>query len=300
MQLQPIKYFLLLLSCSLLAQTGNAQILAERKIIIENNKFYFFTVDAETQLATLHTGNKNQNLHEGSEYKLPLGRSSDAPIVPLCFDISKGKLTYINWILNTSFSRMEGIKRIDLDEAANYTKRTDAELLQQSIDIPALTSFRPWQYTLQQNNVVDQNFFDMALNENGNIEVWISNGSSLSVWEYDGKDWQRSEPFTQPFDKYFTLVTIGKKLLFVNHNMDQVIEYKTDKDDKKMFLGQYDMSAAADQLRNLDQQVLVVDKDSRKSWYFPAKLLEDKRISLDKLIKTRGTAFSLVKAVEEK
>jgi len=301
MQLQPTKYLFLLLSWLMLGPAIKSQAQdIERKIIIDNNKFYYFTIDPELQLATLHTGNKNQNLHDGTTYPVPLGRSNTSPQIPLCFDINKGKLTYINWIVNPSFSRMEALKSLDLEALETYNKQTPDALLQESINIPAIATFSPWQAALRQQKEIDHTFFDLSLNEKGHIEVWISNGSNLTVWEYDGKSWQHSEPFMQQFDQYFTLVAVNKHLLFVNHNMDQLIEYKADRDGIKMFLGQYDMSAAADQQRNLDQQIVVIDKDAKKSWYFPARLLGDKRISLEKLIKSNGVAYNLLKAVDSK
>ena len=52
----------LLFSVFFLSQNAFAQLKIERKIIIQDGQFYFFTVDEETQLATLYSGSVHQKL----------------------------------------------------------------------------------------------------------------------------------------------------------------------------------------------------------------------------------------------
>jgi hypothetical protein len=254
--------FLLLLSGFCCDAPLYAQFAIERKIVVENGQFYFFTINEETQLATLYTGLLQQKIKDASKYRFPIGRENREDPNPLSFDIHGNRFVGINWILNSNNSRYEAIKNIDLrDWQKSHSEWTDEDWAQLSFDQPLLAPNEPWQQMLERNHVLDHFFFDLICTD---VPVMaICNQGQLSLSHYNGKGWEHSVPVPVPFDEYFSLVSRKGKLGIVDRQGNV-----------------YTVDPAANMLqlkvraRGTKPQVLIIDKDKGKNYLLPQEAID--------------------------
>ena len=202
-------YFIFLFTAIVLSFSVRAQFRIDRKIIIQNNQFYFFTIDAEHQLATIFTGSVKQKINKASKRLFPIGRSLDDPLIPLCFDINGDEFVGINWILSSTNSRYDAIKKISIKEWSKYRSEWSVEdWAQVSFDLPSLTANIPWEQMLEANNVLENCFFDLIKTDQTTMA--ICNQNKLRINRYDGTKWKLLATVPVSFTQYFTLVDRGR------------------------------------------------------------------------------------------
>ncbi|MBL7713659.1 MAG: hypothetical protein JNL13_14390 [Chitinophagaceae bacterium] len=240
-----------------------AQPAIERKIIIEHGQFYFFTIDEETQLATLHTGAVTGKLNRARSYPVPIGRERTDAFNPLCFDISGNTLTGINWILNSNNSRYEALKQIDLrDWKKPRQDWTSEDWAQLSFDQPVLAPNVPWQEMIEANNVLDNCFFDLVQIESKVMA--ICNQGRLRIWSFAGGKWTPlSKPVPVGFTTYFSLVSVKGAGIAVIDGKGSV--YRLD-----------EASGTMSKVKNGNAdrpQVLIVDYDNYKTYTLPEEAI---------------------------
>lgn len=258
----------MILLCLVLALCGwsplHAQLAIERKIIIEKGQFYFFTIDEETQLATLHTGAVSDRLNRARRYPIPIGRERNDAFNPLCFDISNNTLIGINWILNSNNSRYEALKKIEL----RYWKKahpgwTNEDWAQVSFDQPVLAPNVPWQKMIEANNVLDNCFFDLVQLESKIMA--ICNQGQLRIWSFAGAQWTPlSKPVPVDFTSYFSLVSVTGAGLAVIDGAGSV--FRLDK-----------AAGTLTKVKNgngTKPQVLIVDHDRYKTYILPEETIQ--------------------------
>lgn len=269
----------------LLAQCSFAQNTFERKIIIDNGQFYYCTVDNDLQLASLHRGTLQQNVNNPSSYPIPLGREISDPFVPLCFDIHKDALIGINWILNSNNSRNDALKKFNLAEVTSVQNVSPAQILEQSFLIPSIAAYEPWEFMLQRNNTLSNNFFDIAWGKDNSVVVALCNQNELFIWNYDGSSWKHSSAIPVKFDQYFSLITMDAKIGILSAD-GSLYTYNTIDD----------TWAAQQQTQyplNLQTSTLVIDKDHKKVWCLNNKDMEQSKLSLAQLIKSKAKKINL-------
>lgn len=232
----------------------------ERKIIIQDGQFYFFTVDDETQLATLYTGSVSQRLNNAVKRPMPLGRMADEPQTPLCFDVDGNELTGINWILNSNNSRYEALKKIDLrDWKKARPEWTIEDWAQVSFDQPMLAPNDPWEQTMEENNILDHAFFDLV--KTGEPIMAVSNQQKLSLYHYAGGAWRKQLSMPYALSSYFSLVPHKGTILLADATgniyrmSDTGAELLTKSPDNK-------------------SRILVIDKDNHKNYTLARETIE--------------------------
>lgn len=240
-----------------------AQLKVERKIIIEQGKYYFFTIDEETQLATMHTGSIYDKLNKAKKYPMPIGRELNDTFNPLCFDINKGTLIGINWILNSNNSRYDAIKKIEL---RNWQKPrpnwTNEDWAQASFDQPVLAPNEPWQQMLKENNILENCFFDI-IQSDGAIIMAICNQGELRIWKYLRGKWSSTFTYkTQTID-YLSLISINKHIFLVDkkgnvYNCQEAFDEPQEKLASKQN----------------EEQILIIDKDKKDIYTISSETLE--------------------------
>lgn len=183
----------------------------ERKIIIEDSTFWFITINEENQLATLHTGNVDAPLNERDKHKVPGGRNLTEDFNPLAWDVMQGYLFWINFLDHPLNDRMEAIKRISVEELAQYQKYKPRKLLMASADQYMLTYNRPYEETLLRSRHLKGFFFDMSILQN-NISITITSNDTIRTWRYDGQQWKGGPVRPMPTTEYFSTVTFQDHL----------------------------------------------------------------------------------------
>lgn len=258
--------------------------LPERKIIIEKGRFYYITVDDRSQLATLHEGDVKQGLVLAEEKRLPLGRPSGDPLLPLAFDIYAGQMTAINWVLNPGNSRYEAIRKLELSALKQDTAVEDAVLLETGFYLPPAAPFLPWYAMLKRNNVLHNNFFDLAVPDKNNILVALCNQGELVLSSWDGVNWKHSAPVTVAFERYFCLLSLVNKTFILGPEGDLFSFNKT-----KNVLE----PVAGRKFPDLEQHTLVVDRDQDKVFMIGNGFLEPGPESLQQLLKKHALELTL-------
>lgn len=255
-----------LIITSILLGTLNAgaQLRIERKIIIDKGQYYFFTVDDETQLATLYTGALDEKLIRAKKYPMPIGRELNDVFNPLSFDINDGKLVGINWILNSMNSRYEAIKKINIrDWLKPHPEWTIEDWAQVSFDQPLLVPNEPWERMIEENNVLENCFFDIMQIEAKVMA--ICNQGKLRIWHSAGGRWvKKSTAIPVDFISYFSLASIKSGTICLVDAFGNV--YKIN-----------DAETAITKVRtsvNPKPQILIVDNDHFKTYTIAAETIE--------------------------
>jgi hypothetical protein len=254
---------------------AQAQWRIERKIIIEDGQFYFFTVDDETQLATLYSGSVSQKLKGAKKRLFPIGREYTEPFNPLAFDINADAFVGVNWILNSMNGRYDAIKKISIkDWSKGRADWTNEDWGQASFDMPVAAPNDPWERMLEVNNTLENCFFDII--KSNTLVMGVCNQGQLWIKEYKGNIWKNRAEIKVPFTQYFTLINrpngkIG--LLDANANYYQIDEQKNEL--SLIQKGDY-----------VKAQIIVVDKDKQENYLIANEAIEAGIYnSLDQVIK---------------
>gem|GEM_PF-5947124 len=289
--------FCLVFSIVLLSQNTMAQLKIERKIIIENEQYYFFTIDEETQLATLHTGSVKDKIINARKFQMPIGRELNNEFNPLCFDINNGQFIGINWILNSMNSRYEALKIITLkDWLKPHPEWTNEDWAQVSFNQPTFAPNEPWERMLDENNVLENCYFDMVKTEVPSMA--ICNKGKLYYWEYRNDKWINLwSVFTNV--NSFSLVkrcnTSG--FYFIGGNGDIMIY--SEKDSMLLALG--NVFHPKEQLRKnilaadlANGCLLIIDKDYNKTYTIASQTIVAEQFnSLNKIINESALKINL-------
>jgi hypothetical protein len=240
-----------------------AQSKIERKIIIQNGQYYFFTIDEETQMAKIYSGAFKQKLNKVQKRMFPIGREFNDQFNPLAFDINGDEFVGINWILNSMNSRYEAIKKISIKDGSKIRADwTNEDWAQLSFNQVILAPNDPWEFMLADTNVLDNCFFDlmktkvpiMAVTNQG--KFWLSNFS-------DNK-WQVVFKAKKSFGQYFTLIpkSCGGIGLLDNEGNNYFINPK---------LGTFDL---VQKVKINGPSVLIIDKDRFKNFVMPVSVID--------------------------
>lgn len=278
--MKPLIKISLLLIFALLMQRGTAvaQIKIERKIIIQNEKYYFFTIDEESQLATLHTGPVFEKLSKAKKHQMPIGRELSDPFNPLSFDINGNELTGINWILNSNNDRNEAIKKIKLsDWMMLHNDLTNENWAQLSFEQPTISPNIPWLRMLEVNNILDNTFFDLAKNENPVMAV--SNQNQLWISRFNGTDWKTSAAIPVNFKTYFSIIENNGKV-FIADNIGNI--FIADEAGRQLVI--------KSKATTTKEQLLIIDKDHKSYYTVPAEAIDaGQMLDIEKIIHESGT-----------
>ncbi|HTN17535.1 MAG TPA: hypothetical protein VL092_07645, partial [Chitinophagaceae bacterium] len=209
-----MKRFLLLFSLALYSFCAGAQ-KPERKIIIDGGRFYYFTVDEASQLATLVSGRPGLPLHQATRQALPLGRRTSAPLQPLAFDIGQESIIAVNWIRYPQQHPLFSLKTISLADSSKWKIKNEQELILNSCQQKDVTIFEPWKVIIGRSNVLEQTFFDLAKLQDGRLAVAICNKGELLLSLWDGTTWKTVGSTPVSFDHYFSLFTANGKIMLL-------------------------------------------------------------------------------------
>ena len=160
----------------------------ERKIILENNKYAYVSIDNEHQMGTLFFGGLNDSLSRAEKRALPAGRSIEVQTNPFSWDLVNDTMYAINFINHPLNDRAESIKKIALDSLKPWSETTVLDIIDQSIDQEMLTYNQPYIAIAEQSKYLNHFYFDGVIFDD---KYWmaISNNDKISIWNYDGVNW---------------------------------------------------------------------------------------------------------------
>jgi hypothetical protein len=252
----------------------------ERKIIIQQNKFYYTTIDAELQVATLHTGTINDTTPVISHLALPAGRNYREPLIPFCWDLTPKHLYAVNFIDHPMSDRNESLKRVTLSSLRQWDSTISAkQMLMTSATENMFTYFQPYQFTQKRSKDLQHFFFDAIAVNDTSYYVAMANKGELSLWHYDGKDWKHSAVFPFKLDKHFSIFEHKKKIYMLQQN-GHIYELSLTKTPKLVKVKTSAPLTDGYLVINKDTHSVQYIKEKQLNWKQPAALIFKKTIPI--------------------
>lgn len=250
----------------------------ERKIIIENGKYYYTTIDEEFQIATLNVGKYTESLKEAKHIALPAGRNFDVPVIPFSWDLSNGFIYAINFLAHPLNDRNEALKKIKLTTLQEWDSTvTIFQMLMKSVDFNTFAMNDPYLFITNKSTILNNFFFDgIAINDSSYCMA-ISNNGELSFWNYNGKTWFHSDPIKFQLDGYFSLFKFRNKI-YIHFRHGFVYEVFLN---KKIAMKSKKLGSAA------VDGILIDNRDENTIQTLSFRFL-DKETPLNELIKNRA------------
>ncbi len=225
----------------------------ERKIIIQNGTYFFTTIDENNQLATLHTGKYSEALKDAKKLAMPVGRNSDDPIIPFSWDIVDSSVYAVSFLLHPLNDRNEAIKRLLISSLKDWDKSpTPMEMINMSVDMTPYAYNDPYLFVTRRSNMLEGFFYDAIAPDLRSYTMAISNNGELSIWRFNGTEWQHGEVLNFPVNGYFSLFQKDKKTYLITHTC-AVYEVVSDKL----------VPVKTDGLGSLNDGILIVNKDNK-------------------------------------
>ena len=259
-------------SCAVSAQE------IERKIIIQNNHFYYTTIDAEFQIATLHVGNVSEGLKTAKLLALPAGRNYSDPVNPFSWDVLKEDFYAINFLNHPLNDRNEALKRIKINSLTEWNDKTTVlDMVMRSTDLSPFAYNDPYSFVIKRSNTLNNFFYDGVASDDSTYCMAITNNGEMSIWIFKGAVWQHSEIQKIPVDGFFSIFNYKKSVCMILNN-GQTYEYST----KTNSLVEGKNSGV-----KLSDGILIVNKDDNTIKYLKDSQL-DRSTPLNELIKKKA------------
>jgi hypothetical protein len=215
-----MKLFLSLV-CALTPTVFVASQTIERKVIIQNNSFFYVTIDEENQIGTLHTYGMSSPLKKGKKLALPAGRNYREPINPFSWDLKDSSMYAISFLDHPLNNKKEALKCFRLSSLQEWSNDITAmDMIMKSVDQNMFAYNDPYKFIKHQSNVLNGFQFDGIALHDSSYALVIANNNQLSIWNYAHKKWTHSE--VQPFivNGFFTLFEADKQLYIILNNGD--------------------------------------------------------------------------------
>jgi|GEM_PF-1109388 len=191
----------------------------ERKIIVQDNRYFFTTVADEFQLATLHTAALALPPAAATQLALPAGRNYDEPVNLFSWDVRGSWLFAINFLNHPMNDRYEALKRLPLQEL----KSTDSAgrvqgLLLQSTEQYTYTDLAPYRFLKQQTHMLDHFFYDMVATDTNSLYVVLNNAGNWWLWHFNGTAWWQKPGTGISLNEPFSIFYLKNELYLFTEN----------------------------------------------------------------------------------
>lgn len=253
----------------------------ERKIIVQNNSFFYTTVDQEVQIGTLHTGDYKQPLKAAKKLAIPAGRNFNKSFNPLSWDIADNTMYAVNFLNHPLNSKKDALKSFPLSSLKEWSDSvTTIEMILKSTEMMGFTNNEPYIFTLRQSNVINGFYFDGIVLSDSSYEMVIVNHNKLSIWNYKQNKWSHSEVQDFKIDGYFNLIENNRHvyILLNNGNLHEVTA--------KEIISKPEKATN----KPLTMYTLVLNRDSKKIQLIKTSELSTNK-PLNELIETKAISI---------
>ncbi|MGD0712383.1 MAG: hypothetical protein ABR968_14505 [Bacteroidales bacterium] len=269
------KIFIFLLVIAV--QAGYSQNM-ERKIIIENNNFYYTTIDKGLQIATLLTGKVSDSLISAKHFALPAGRNYQKPIIPFSWDICNNMFYANNFLDNAQNDKRNSLRRFSMTSIQEWDSTvTINDMLMMSMNKNKFASNAPYSFIKRNVTTILKNFYFDGIAMNDSLYCMaITNNGELTIWNYDGRTWKHGEIIQFAIEGYFTLFAYNKQLYMLLNN-------------GSLYAASLDSLKQVQQLQRttLNECTLIINRDDNTVKFISNSSINYK-IPLDKLIKDKA------------
>jgi hypothetical protein len=191
----------------------------ERKIIIQNNLFFYTTIDAEFQIATLHTDSLSRSLNSARKLALPAGRNYTQPVNPFSWDLRDSLMFAINFLNHPLNSKNEALKQFPLSSLREWSKDvTVMDMIMKGVEDNRFAYNDPYKFIKRQTHYLNGFFFDGIVLQDSIYVMAIANNDQLSIWNYANGKWTHGEQQSFSIRQFFSLVEKNKQLYIVLNN----------------------------------------------------------------------------------
>lgn len=255
--------------------------IAERKIIIQNNSFFYTTIHDEFQIATLNTGNFAEPLKSAKKLALPAGRNYNEPVNPFSWDITDSLMYAISFLNHPLNSKNDALKCFKLSSLQEWSDSvTVMDMIMKSVDQNRFAYNEPYKFMMHQSNYLNGFYFDGIVLPDSSYEMVIVNNNQLNIWNFANNKWTHSETQTFIIDGFFSLFEVSGQLYMIlnNGNVHKVLKEQiqqapdvvTNKSLKENIL-----------ILNRDKNTIQLIKNNDLNMHLPFKeLIEKKGISI--------------------
>jgi hypothetical protein len=192
---------------------------AERKIIVQNNSFFYTTIDDENQIGTLHTNGVSKSLKSAKKLALPAGRNYHRPLNPFSWDLRDNFMYAISFLDHPLNNKKEALKCFRLSSLQEWSDSiTVMDMIMKSVDQNMFAYNEPYTFMKHQSNILNGFQFDGIVLYDSSYVMVIANNNQLSIWNYANKKWTHSEIQSFKIDGFFTLFEADKQLYIILNN----------------------------------------------------------------------------------
>lgn len=191
----------------------------ERKIIIQNNSFFYTTIHEEFQIGTLHTGNFSKPFSSSKNLALPAGRNFTKKVNPFSWDLADSLMYAINFLNHPLNSRNDALKRFKLSSLQEWSDRV--KIMDMIMDGAEKNTFAyndPYKFTMRLSNILNGLYFDGIVLHDSSYTMVIVNNNKMSIWNYAKNAWSHGEVQDFEIDGFFSLFEKNKQLYIILNN----------------------------------------------------------------------------------
>jgi hypothetical protein len=250
----------------------------ERKIIIQNDLFYFTTIDPEFQVATLHTGNVSLPLSEARQFAIPGGRSLMDPVNPFVWDIQGENIFIINFIDNANNDKYQSLKKIPINSLKEKGNTDISGLVEESIYLPAFANNDPYLFCINRSPLLDNFYFDGISAGDSTYYLVMANNGELTLWQFNGIRWKQGKIHRLPLKGYFSLFQHNRNV-YLLANAGGIFKISGES-----------FSPAGKQSSSWSNSLLIINKDSHTVQVIK-NTDYDSQLPLKKLIEKKATSL---------
>ncbi|HSH65316.1 MAG TPA: hypothetical protein VLB84_05820 [Bacteroidia bacterium] len=255
----------------------------ERKIIIENGKGYYITIDPEFQVATLFSVDMDKPIKTRKDYVLPAGRNFNLPVIPFSWDTDGNDILLINFMNNALTNRRNALKCLPLHSLQEWNETTSiSDVVIQSAEIPSYTSLQPYEYIRDKSSILENFFFDVIETPDSAICFAAAYNGELTVWTYANHSWQKGEDVKTTMSQFFSLFNFKKQTyLITNDGIIYLIKNNKLVEEPVKRIN-----------KSLSDGILIIDKMNDHLYYMDQAVFDEKK-SLIEIIKNKSTPVFL-------
>lgn len=191
----------------------------ERKIIVENNSFFYTTIHEEFQVGTLCTGSISESLNKAKKLALPAGRNYNEPLNPFSWDLKDSEMVAVNFLNHPLNNKNEALKRFKLSSLKEWGKEvTTMDMVMQGVEENRFAYNDPYKFIKRQSSYLNGFYFDGIMLNDSTYVMAIANNNQLSIWRFISDKWIHSEPQLFNINGFFSLIEKNGQLYLIFNN----------------------------------------------------------------------------------
>ncbi len=209
-----MKKYSLLISVILFSVCLKAQGKFERKIIIENNRFYCVEIVGQTGI--LWIGKIDEPLDSAKQFALPAGtKRRSQNFLPFAWDVHGETIYAVNYTEFAQNERLTSLKSIAINTLEKYAPAEQKTQLMEGAFNNSKIENWPLVLMLKKYQFIDDLYFDILVTDSVFYQ-FISVNNELTIWTYKNNVWAKSEIIPFETSGYFNAFQLEDEIYMMN------------------------------------------------------------------------------------